>query len=1348
MSFFGGMGQSAIKNLGNGGTMDGDVTVTGDLTVNGGIALTLSEVLQGTSTIDVNSTEALLVRKNGDGGDIFIVDTTNSRVGVGVAPTHNLTVNNQIGIKRDGTDAYGTLTFDSSGFVIDQSASGYAPLKIKSNGTEVARFTSTGLGIGITSPEASLDVNTIISGSSGTNYGLIVRGSEVSGTNLDTGDGIGLKFEIPIDTATSNIGASIEAIKSSNLDSNSETKMILKTSGNDETLDTAFTIFSNQNTAIEATKGFYLDGGGNTFISEVSADTIQFTTGGSERLRIDSSGNIGIGVTVPVNTLHVRTSEVSSAGTDAGDTAIFEDSLDARINLITGTAKRNGIFFSDTTRGVGRIDYNHDTDIMEFRAGGTDIMYAKSTGLGIGTATPSRKIHIDQDVATQGGLYVYSNVVHTGTTTNALVGIYSDNASSNGDTLYVRNDGTGNLLTLNNDGTDRFVVKDGGNVGIGTATPSSFDSEANNLVVGDGSGDNGITIFTGSSAGHHGSIFFGDATGTPKQGQIRYEQNNEVMSFHTNTTERMRIDLNGNVGIGTSSPDGKLHVFSGSAGSVTAHSENDDLIVESSGNAGMTLIGPDANDIGIGWGSASLNRAVLGKWNYNANSFRLRTNRAGALMVLGGGESLSTLNLDASGNVGIGTSSSSSYDASGNNLVIYEAGNAGLTIATGTGNTGNIHFADGTSGNESYRGIIQYNHSEDALKLATSGNNRLVLDDNSRISLSNNDSGTQNTVFGHSAGANIDAGSNYNVFIGHNVAGGSLDDAIENTGVGYSALANLTSGDKNTAIGRGAGLNITTASNNTIIGRLAGDALNTGSTNVLVGDSALGTATTATETVAIGGDAMSLVASGQAVTGVVAIGQNALKGGSSTTTGVNGSIAIGKDSLKVLTTGERNTAIGYGSLDAEDAGSNNTAVGYEALTAQNNDTGANTAVGMRAGLTVSTGHSNTFIGSGTGATIAGGTHNTYIGRDADGANDRINSTAVGYGTTAQANNSVTLGNASVTDVYMGQSSQANINAGQLTISDTAVDSAANYIGLSNIHTKTAGSSDTSDSFTGLKSYLTFNDADAAFGNMFGADIQAINTTNATGGNSDNIFGLSSRARQDAGNSNNVFGGAFYADLNDGNLDQSAYGLYVNVDVEAPCEVAGDVFGIYVNVDDDDASAGECYGIRVNCASNVDAGIDLVGGGIKFPATQASSANANVLDDYEEGVFDVTVTTGSGSLTVNSSVNNCAYTKIGRVVHVQGLISFSAISSPSGDVYLDGLPFVNASGLGEGAPYQAGSVYMTGANTAVNNLVCFVDEATNYLFIREGGTTGTGNDVANHIDTGTSIFFQITYQIPA
>ena len=90
------MGQSNVKNLGNGGTMDGDVTITGDLTVSGGIGLSLSEVIEGTSTIDVTNTEAFLVRKNGDGGDVFTVDTTNGTVtltqasaNIGLSIDHN-----------------------------------------------------------------------------------------------------------------------------------------------------------------------------------------------------------------------------------------------------------------------------------------------------------------------------------------------------------------------------------------------------------------------------------------------------------------------------------------------------------------------------------------------------------------------------------------------------------------------------------------------------------------------------------------------------------------------------------------------------------------------------------------------------------------------------------------------------------------------------------------------------------------------------------------------------------------------------------------------------------------------------------------------------------------------------------------------------------------------------------------------------------------------------------------------------------------------------------------------------------------------------------------------------------
>jgi len=92
-------------------------------------------------------------------------------------------------------------------------------------------------------------------------------------------------------------------------------------------------------------------------------------------------------------------------------------------------------------------------------------------------------------------------------------------------------------------------------VGIGNTTPSSFDGEANQLVVGNGTGDQGVTIYTGSSVGDHGSIFFADGTsgGAVKKGQIRYEHNNEVMSFWTNESERCRIDSSGRLLVGTSS---------------------------------------------------------------------------------------------------------------------------------------------------------------------------------------------------------------------------------------------------------------------------------------------------------------------------------------------------------------------------------------------------------------------------------------------------------------------------------------------------------------------------------------------------------------------------------------------------------------------------------------------------------------------------------------------------------------------------------------------------------------------------------------------------------------------------
>ncbi len=73
------------------------------------------------------------------------------------------------------------------------------------------------------------------------------------------------------------------------------------------------------------------------------------------------------------------------------------------------------------------------------------------------------------------------------------------------------------------------------------------------------------------------------------------------------------------------------------------------------------------------------------------------------------------------GNVGIGTTNPSSYNGSFNNLVIEGAGSAGLTISTGNTSRGQIAFADGTSGDQAYRGLLRYDHADDYFAILTEG---------------------------------------------------------------------------------------------------------------------------------------------------------------------------------------------------------------------------------------------------------------------------------------------------------------------------------------------------------------------------------------------------------------------------------------------------------------------------------------------------------------------------------------------------------------------------------------------------------------------------------------------------
>jgi hypothetical protein len=87
-------------------------------------------------------------------------------------------------------------------------------------------------------------------------------------------------------------------------------------------------------------------------------------------------------------------------------------------------------------------------------------------------------------------------------------------------------------------------------------------------------------------------------------------------------------------------------------------------------------------------------------------------------------------------------------------------------------------------------------------------------------------------------------------------------------------------------------------------------------------------------------------------------------------------------------------------------------------------------------------------------------------------------------------------------------------------------------------------------------------------------------------------------------------------------------------------------------------------------------ISAAGGGIQFPATQIPSADANTLDDYEEGSFTPAISTGITSPTYSTQTG--FYVKIGRLVYYHFLLDVASGTLNSSTLQFSGLPFSSSS----------------------------------------------------------------------
>jgi len=236
-------------------------------------------------------------------------------------------------------------------------------------------------------------------------------------------------------------------------------------------------------------------------------------------MMFDGDGDIGMGVT-----------PATHAKLTLGGTATSYSSVLAFDNNTTGGAT----FFmlaSDNTWSAGGNKFLMGHGGPSSSA--VDVTIDADGYVGIGTTSPSRKLDVRGAVRFSVNTSTHETFVFTTQAANDAKQIMK-NASSN------------DTIILNTGGVSYF---NGGNVGIGTTQAGNMHTNASKLVVGTGSGDQGMAVFAGTSVGRYAFARAAANNSDTYDGGMSYDGNRNL-KFHTNANAtRMTIDGSGRVGI-------------------------------------------------------------------------------------------------------------------------------------------------------------------------------------------------------------------------------------------------------------------------------------------------------------------------------------------------------------------------------------------------------------------------------------------------------------------------------------------------------------------------------------------------------------------------------------------------------------------------------------------------------------------------------------------------------------------------------------------------------------------------------------------------------------------------------